>query len=429
MMKRRDFLKQLAGAGLVGSMPVMFRNVSAADNRFNGPILMTIHAGGGWDQSSFCDPRENASINHWAETAPAGTAGYLRFAPFAENAEFFMKYHENMLVVNGIDIQSNGHAAADRNRSTGSLMNGGSPSLNELYAGIHGQNMSMPLVRGGGFSDTVGILPFTDLPDENLLRALANPNRNATGGHFHKPADIEKVMAYRLRRLEAQRAQVNNMPRMQNNLDTLYMARTSSDQLGLLSDVMPDELDSQDLKGDDNRLVRQLHLFLVMALAGTTVTGSFSIGGFDTHNDHDQRHGTALPRLTRAVDYLWVKAEALGLADRIVLHITSDVGRTPRYNANNGKDHWSAGSDIFMAKNVDWTNRIVGATGPQHEKLSIDPQTLAVSDNGIRLIPKIVCSEVCKMLGIDQHPFALRYFANTPETAIFSSTVQTGIEV
>lgn len=427
-MSRRDFLKLVASVGLVGTMPALFRDVSASGGPFTGPILVTIHAGGGWDQSSFSDPRENPSINHWADNNPAGIAGNLRFAPFAENAAFFGKYFQDTLVLNGIDIQSNGHGSADRNRSTGSLMQG-LPTLNELYAGIHGQGMAMPFVRGGGFAETAGILPFTNLPDENLLRTLTNPNALADGRHFHKPSDIDKVRAYRLDRLQAQREHHANTWRTQNNLDSLYTARTAGGGFGGLMGLMPNQLDTQDLQGTNNNLVRQMHLFLIIASAGMTATGSFSTGGFDTHGDHDARHTVALTRLTRAVDYLWTKAADLGLADRLVVHITSDVGRTPHYNANNGKDHWSAGSDIIMRQGAAWANRIVGATGPKHEKRSIDPTTLALNEQGIRITPKHVYNEMRKMLGIDQHGLAQRYPLSVEDVAIFNPAVATGIEV
>ncbi|EGW52910.1 DUF1501 domain-containing protein [Candidatus Endoriftia persephonae] len=425
-MKRREFLRLAGVAGMAAVLPGWTRPGMAA--AYNGPILITLHAGGGWDQSSFCDPREDSAVNRWAASAPAGRAGNLRYAPFAENAEFFQRHHQRMLVINGIDLQSNGHGAAERNRSTGQLMTG-YPSLNELLAGVHGQGMPMPFVRASGFSETAGVMPFTGLPDESLLRTMADPNWRDANRTFHKPSDIAIVRRFQLERLQAQRQRPDNLPRWQGKLDELYSARSGSGGLARLADVMPASLDTTDLKGDRSSLVRDMHLFLVMAAAGMSVTGVFSSGGFDTHGNHDNNQAAALLRLTRGLDYLWSKAEQIGLANRLLVHVTSDVGRTPSYNSNNGKDHWSAGSELLMRQGVGWTDRIVGAGGPRHEKLAIDPRTLQIDSAGMLLQPRHIQSELRKLLGIDQHPLARRFPLRAEPVGLFDPNRSTGIQV
>ncbi|MBA1330319.1 hypothetical protein QQ73_03770, partial [Candidatus Endoriftia persephone str. Guaymas] len=97
----REFLRLVGVAGVAAALPGWTRPGMAAQ-AYSGPILITLHAGGGWDQSSFCDPREDSAVNRWAAGAPAGRAGNLRYAPFAENAEFFQRHHQRMLVINGV---------------------------------------------------------------------------------------------------------------------------------------------------------------------------------------------------------------------------------------------------------------------------------------------------------------------------------------
>ena len=58
------------------------------------------------------------------------------------------------------------------------------------------------------------------------------------------------------------------------------------------------------------------------------------------------------------MDYLWDYAETHGVADRMVVVIGSDFGRTNFYNSQDGKDHWPIGSYIVMEKNQPWTNRV-----------------------------------------------------------------------
>ena len=75
--------------------------------------------------------------------------------------------------------------------------------------------------------------------------------------------------------------------------------------------------------------------------------------------------GPALALLANAadaLDYLWTYAEQLGIADRLLVVVSSDFSRTPYYNSGNGKDHWNIGSYVIMEKNRSFTNRAVGET-------------------------------------------------------------------
>ena len=66
------------------------------------------------DVTSFCDPKTNVSgeleINTWARNADVMQAGNIPYAPFATNGIFFEKYYQDILVINGVDAQTNSHA-------------------------------------------------------------------------------------------------------------------------------------------------------------------------------------------------------------------------------------------------------------------------------------------------------------------------------
>lgn len=426
-MNRRDFLKGIGAVGLAAGFGGFYTSAQAG-SLHTGKVLLTLHLGGGWDHSSFSDPRENPAINRWASTLKAGGAGNLRFAPMAENAAFFTKYYNQILVINGIDIQTNGHEAATRTRNTGNLMDG-FPSTNELYAAAVGANLPMPFVRQGGFDGTVGIMPFTALPDESLLRTLANPNFQSGTKTHYAPSHMDILQRYSQERLAGQQRDTDNLPRWQRKLDELQRAREGSAEIKSLSAALPGVLDVNDLQGTRRNGVRELHLFLVLAAAGLTATGSFSTGGWDSHGNHDNAHTNTLTDMTRLLDYLWTKAESVGVADRLVVHVTSDVGRTPTYNSTNGKDHWSLGSDFIMAKNMPWTNRIVGMSGRTHDRVKINPNTLLPDENGVYLQTKHVHTELRKLLGIDTHALAQRYDLKAESMALFNPAVASGITV
>jgi hypothetical protein len=423
-MKRRDFLKRFAGAGLAVAAPALgWREASAAVEPYVGPALITVFAPGGWDHSSFCDPRQNPAVNHWANTAPAGSAGNLRYAPMAENAEFFAKHYQRMLVINGIDLQTNGHDAASLTQNTGSLS--GLPMTNALFAAVKGAGLPMPWLIDGGETANQGVQPFTRVPSDTQMRQLANPNQKDATRLFFRQSDISIIEKYRRERLELLRSAPAALPYTLRKLNELEEARTSRGLMDQLAAALPATIDTLDLKGGSDAKISTVHRILVAIKSGICVTASLGVrGGFDTHSAHDVNHAASLTELTRTLDYLWTKAEEMGIADRLVVHVTSDVGRTPYYNANDGKDHWSLGSSVIMMNNQPWTNRVVGLSGPEHQKVNIHPDTLLEDANGVRLQTAHVHRALRTLLGIAGEPLALKFDFRAPEIGGFFDPAQ-----
>ena len=143
---------------------------------------------------------------------------------------------------------------------------------------------------------------------------------------------------------------------------------------------------------------------------GVAVSADLRLGGFDTHADHDPDHEWLLGNLTDSVDYLWEYGEEHGVADRMVVVMGSDFGRTNFYNAGAGKDHWPIGSYIVMEKDQPWTGRAVGRTDALHFAERIDPRTLRRDDaNGTIIYPKHVHKALRRYLGVEDSPGAKRF--------------------
>ena len=195
------------------------------------------------------------------------------------------------------------------------------------------------------------------------------------------------------------------------------------------ADAVPpeDELEQEEryegVDGDyfHSSLRRQAQLTVLAFKTGVTVSADLWLGGFDTHDNHDRDHGWLFGNLTDAVDYLWEYAEAHGVADRMVVVIGSDFGRTNFYNAQRGKDHWPIGSYIVMEKNQPWTGRAVGETDGLHFAYRINPHTLRRDDrNGTIIYPKHVHKALRRYLGIERSAGAQRFpFNNTEDFAFF----------
>ena len=387
-MDRRDFLKMVGTVVPAwGLIPV----ANAQSTLYSGRILINIHASGGLDASSWTDPREtNAAMNNYAAAGtPAGLAGNIRFAPMGNNASFFSKYYTNMLVINGVNSETNSHEDGTRAHATGRL-DMGYPTMPELFAYTYGQGLPMAWLNAGAYNRSAGLLPATPVPDQNTLRALVSPNAASATNDFMKQADLAKAWAARAQRMQAMQASGALLPKQSLLADQFGAAGGSRALMAQVATFIPATFDTP---------FTQAHVALIAAQAGITSTIQLASGGFDGHSQLANAYATALPRLTDLVDYIWQKSAALNLSNRIFLRIYSEFGRTP-LNAGNGKDHWSVGSQVLMEANPVWGNRVLGASGPKHEQLKINTSTGAVDPvNGVVIKPRHIHDAVRKYLG------------------------------
>ena len=96
-MKRRDFTKLLGMAGLGVAGPWTMQRTSALEP-YTGNFYISLAAIGGWDVTSFCDPKRNIpgerAINTWADSASVEQVGNIAYAPIANNKEFFERFYK-----------------------------------------------------------------------------------------------------------------------------------------------------------------------------------------------------------------------------------------------------------------------------------------------------------------------------------------------
>ena len=74
-------------------------------------------------------------------------------------------------------------------------------------------------------------------------------------------------------------------------------------------------------------------------------------------------------------------------------------------------------------KNQNWTNRVVGVSGPAHEKVKIDPATLQpVTSGGVQLETAHVHQALRQILGIENHPLSQRFNFNVEHCLVYRPT-------
>ena len=411
-MNRRSILK----SALVGGTTVGLRMPLAHAADYDGKVFAFVQADGGWDPTSFCDPKANTRgepvINHWAERDEIRQAGNIPYAPFANNAAFFEKYHSRILVVNGVDAQTNSHTVGVVHNWSGRNSEG-YPTTTALLAAHYGSDKAVAYLSFGGFSYPGGVIRYTRLNNPDLLRNIAEPASARFGSYFFDPADWNAIAKHSTdtARWLASRP---DLPPSLAQRRVAYQASLNAEGLEAYANAIPNN-------EPDSRLKRQAELAVLAFRTGVAISADLWIGGFDTHSQHDGDHGRLLAELTDAVDYLWDFAETEGVADRLVVVMGSDFGRTNFYNADDGKDHWPIGSYVVMEKNQTWTDRAVGETDDLHFAQRIDPSTLERDDvNGTIIYPKHVHKALRRYLGIADSAGAQRYpFNNTEDFAFF----------
>ena len=428
-MQRRTLLGLLAAA--VAAPGFRLPLVNAANYR--GKLFVFVQADGGWDPTSFCDPKSNTPgepvINHWAQHDDIRQAGNIAYAPFAHNGAFFEKYHSRMLVINGVDAQTNSHSVGIVHNWSGRNAEG-YPTLSALLAAHYAPALPVPYLSFGGFSVTAGVTRFTRIDDPQLLKAIAHPTR-----HLYDPSDriisdddwalLESARAATAHRLAAAS---HLLPDERRHLE-FHESSFAAEGLAAYADTIPpeDQLEQpEDTPGNFSRslgstLRRQAQLTVLAFKSGVAVSADLWLGGFDTHTNNDPEQEWLIANLTDSVDFLWDYAETHGVADRLVVVLGSDFARTNFYNAAAGKDHWPYGSYIVMEKNQRWTGRVVGETDELHFPYRIDPRTLRRDEQGgILIYPKHVHKALRRYLGVEHTAGARRFpFNNTEDFAFF----------
>jgi hypothetical protein len=95
-------------------------------------------------------------------------------------------------------------------------------------------------------------------------------------------------------------------------------------------------------------------------------------GSWDTHVDNFSGHKKALvPPTDQALSALINDLDERGMLDETLIVMMGEMGRTPRINANAGRDHWSACQTVIFAGGGTSAGTVIGAS----DKTASNPTT------------------------------------------------------
>lgn len=398
MKTRRDLLKFAALSPFFGCIPQQAQAVTP----FAGKFVVTVQAVGAWDVTCFCDPKENQpgelKITNWSKTNETQSVGNIRYAPFANNEAFFKKHASKMLVINGVDSQTNAHGIGETVNWSGRTA-AGYPTLTALYSAIKAPTLPMSYVSFGGFSRTENLVRSTQLGwSVGQVGELLRPN------FYNDRGVIEDELWSLIKAFHASDSRSALMADAmiagnRRSREAYLSSILAIDPLVEFGETLPsyDDLAPRGVAG----ALKQQAQFAVLAFkAGVSVAADMNLGGFDSHEDNDAEQEPLIAELTDGIDYLWDAAEEAGIADRLVVIVGSDFSRTPYYNAGDGKDHWPYGSYIIMEKGAEYTNRVVAGTDELQDAVHIDPKTLKPSGFGTKILTSHVHDALREHLGL-----------------------------
>ncbi len=416
---RRHFLKLCGLAGLGVAAPLWFPAPARADSdgTYEGPFYVVFNASGGWDTTYLMDPKGIGDINRLYQEGDILTDGAHKFAPTKphlqaggmSNEEFFAEYGRELLVLNGIDYSVNNHSPGARYMATGKLDSLAYPTFAALVAAAKGSGCPLSFLTFGNYSNTGNLVAMSRIPYLPSLQRVSNADsiEGNLKSPYHDPFVLDRIERALKDQTDATLSRAI-LPRMERAESMLYAAQLNSKALGRVTPFIPKEIPKE-------RLSQQAEIALASFKAGVCVSANLSIGQFDSHANNDADQMKLIPEFLAGIAYLLRRAETLGLREKLVVVIQSEMGRTPDYNKGNGKDHWSIGSIMFMGHGIRG-DRVLGATDEKQFAIPLRPDTLACDPaTGIRIRPEHLHLALRDLAGIADHPMSKQFPLVVPE--------------
>ncbi len=389
MFSRRTLMKSgsalFGGLGLatLGLAPRAVRAAATSDMKF-----VFVFAPGGWDTTRvFADAFSNANVDMEAG-AQRGTAGNIAFVDHAERPSvrtFLEAWHARTVVLNGLMVRSIAHEICTMIAMTGTT-SGLTPDWPAILASVDRDRFTLPhLVLGGpSFPGDLGVAVSRTGSNGQLEALLSGRSRAladvGTGG---PNAPAESLLDRYMSRRAAARAASARSSVDAALAGQFAVAVEHAAELKDLQFIM-DFTGGTDVADQVQVAVDALSLGVSRCV---TLASAGAVLGWDTHADNDNQQSplwetlfSGLGQLMQALANTPGTSEPT-LADETVVVVLSEMGRSPKLNAFNGKDHWPYTSAMVIGPNLVG-DRVIGAFDNQFYGRSVDALTGDVSDGG-----------------------------------------------
>lgn len=357
--------------------------------RHAGPYFLFVELAGGWDATQVCDPKD-------PRISGSDPSKARRIGPFAitdhshwggpnpaENSQavlnFFQEFQNDILQLDGVKSSVSTHEFGRLELNMGTARSTTYPNVLAAIAASLAPDVPLPYLTNSGYASTAGLVQSVPMYDMSRIRQLLNPTAQAG---VLGPGMWAKVMAQLDNRLAA-RAQASGLNHAKSFYANMGAAHRSAGELAELDALMNDLI----AQGADERFAFTIAAFEL----GLSVTSHITFGGFDTHDNHFERHHIAVGDAFRSMTAGLRLLKQRGLLSKTTVLIGSEFGRTAFYgkswdtalalNATQGKDHGLHSTVLLLGRGITGNQRL-GSTGERLVSERINFGTLQLDPKG-----------------------------------------------
>jgi hypothetical protein len=371
-IKRRQFVKGLAALPCIGSLPARASNFI---QRGTPQKILHLRCVGGWDQSLIFDPKPNSALvaqqTGNSVQQISSTLSYGAHAARPEVDTFFSNQSTYSQIVNGIHCKAIEHDAALTSAYSDQLnikLKRGSDrhfNLFSAYAAVNGPASLIPHMILGASHQKDALDSYTAILTDGFL------NNINTGGMVNLISSsrhdlIRNFIANKLANYSITLGN-HGIDAEKNNTAALSFARTSPTINALKTAIASSSASS----GTTDRRIDLAKYFLENSLAQVATVDVGTRFDWDTHRQNDDQQNTAFNSLFASLNRLMSSLDSSSLKEDLVIIVSSELGRTPYKNSNNGKDHWPYSSALIWSPELG-TSKTIGSTDDELRGNAID---------------------------------------------------------
>ncbi|MCI0457759.1 MAG: DUF1501 domain-containing protein [Gemmataceae bacterium] len=390
VISRRSFMRSVAvagaGLGVLGWKDAVA--LQAQELRRRGRACVLLFLRGGPSQFETFDPKPGTTNGGPTQAIQTAVSG-IRIADSWPNLTRAMG---DVALIRSMSNREGEHQRATYQMHTGYIPVGGVrfPTLGSIVAREIGpRDFDLPHFvtiggRGGGIGSGFLGMAYTPFVVQNPNQMPANSTIPAgvSGERFGRRLDL-------MRDLEQDFSESGGQPRVQEHaaLYTSAARMVRSPRLRAF-DISQESAEMRDRYGrtpfgQGCLLARRL------VEAGVTFV-EIDSNGWDTHQDNFERSRTLSTPVDRGFAALVTDLRERGLLERTLVICMGEFGRTPRINANNGRDHFPRAFSLALAGGGVRGGRVIGSTNTTGNDITQRPVT----------VPDLFCS-FCQSLGIN----------------------------
>ena len=408
MLNRRQLLGKvpaLAGlpllSGLFG-LPTQALAASASQRKF-----LFVFAGGGWDPTWVFAPMFDSPYVDSDPDATVAERGGLRYVDSASRPSvrsFFERYASSCCILNGIEVRSVTHDRCRRILMTGQVADGLDDWPAILAGSTSGYQLPHLVVSGPSYTNRYTTSVMRVGENGQLSRLSSGSAVRDLGLPVPTPQSAAQIEDF----VRARSAQASAASTSGRNARFHQDLQTSITQASLLSSLSNLEMEVGNTGVIPFSVRSELALHVLAENYSRCVMiehDGNSIFGWDLHSNIDQM-SRSFDALFKDLGVLMAAMERLPgasaptLAEEVVVVLCSEMGRTPRRNSSNGKDHWTFTSAMLLGPGVAG-GQVIGGFDEGLFGLPTDALTGAVSEKGSFLTAAHLGATLLRLADLD----------------------------